>query len=95
MILHQNKRGDDISKVYLRSQGPCQRCSMINVDPSSGVNNKGILQALMAERSTLQATTANKVYFGEFFTYHTDDTLKNYLEGAPSLGRNDKCMIVR
>ena len=96
MIVHQSDGSDETSKIYLRSQGPCQRCSMINVDPSSGKSDKRLLQTLMAERSILQAATANKVYFGEFFAYHMDDLfLQSDFTRAPRLRGNDKCTVIR
>ena len=78
---------------------------MLNVDPSSGENDGHVLQALMNQRSELQATTANKVYFGEFFTYDKDDVPSTQVKipvtddvNKPvlsSLRINDNCLIFR
>ena len=97
LIISQFGEAYEASKIRLTSCGPCQRCSMINVDPLSGKNDKNILQLLKGGRSDLQAKTADKVYFGEFFTYHEDDVFfyERDLNEARRLRRGDRCQVIR
>jgi hypothetical protein len=65
--------------IPLVFQGPCQRCSMINVDTSTGKLNSGLYQMIMSlekmnlDREEIQSMSLNKIYFGDFYIYETKE----------------------
>ena len=65
--------------IPLVFQGPCQRCSMINVDTSTGKLNSGLYQMIMSlekmnlNKEEIQSISLNKIYFGDFYIYDTKE----------------------
>lgn len=56
--------------LNLTITGPCSRCSMVNVDGSSGSMNCRAFQALSTYRKD-----GSNVYFGQFCSLHPDQRL--------------------
>ena len=55
----------DIS-LCLNISGPCSRCSMVNVNGSTGVMNCKVFEALKGYRKVNR-----QIYFGQFLTKHS------------------------
>lgn len=70
--------------MSLKSCGPCQRCSMINVNDESGKADQSVFQTLMAmstfseHKGDINAQSRGKVYFGEFFDYDDEDGFASF-----------------
>lgn len=46
-------------EIQMISMGPCQRCSVVNVDPRTGQNQSRLFTRLQTERRPVNATRAN------------------------------------
>jgi len=60
--------------LFLGFKGPCQRCSMVDVDSRTGKIDGNVYRTLATaqvrdNREDIQAITYKKVYFGQFFAY--------------------------
>jgi len=64
--------------ITLKSCGPCQRCSMINVNDESGKADQNVFQSIMSlsiskpVNGDSLSQSRGKVYFGEFFDFECE-----------------------
>lgn len=62
--------------ISLAVEGPCSRCSMVNVNGQSGVMDCRVFDALKDYRKQ-----GSSVYFGQFLSFHSTKPVQPDIEG--------------
>jgi uncharacterized protein YcbX len=73
--VNNNKDSKDDERMILSVNGPCSRCSMVNVNGNSGIMSCKVFEALKEYRKV-----NSHVYFGQFLSFQSFQSTEEFNE---------------